>query len=362
MRHRFESICPYFAMFPASFAERWINICTKPGQLVADPFSGRGTAPLQSLLMDRRAVAGDINPVAFVLTGAKVDSPARSSIVRRIKGLAEEFEEDRYVRDAAALPKFFRRAFHHTTLRQILYLRSVLDWRMSRVDRFVAALALGSLHGETGSYFSNRMPRTISTKPMYSLGFWEARNLWPEKRDVFSILRQRTAFRFESQPPKLKGAAYLCDARQFGFAASDSRRKVDCVITSPPYLDVTNFEEDQWLRLWFLGGREVPTRGVHSCDDRHRRPADYWSFICDAWRGLRPLLADKCHFICRLGGKKMSVDSAKTAFQSSMQFLASKWQLVDFEISQIRRRQTDAFRPGSIGCKFELDFHFVLEQ
>ena len=22
----------------------------------------------------------------------------------------------------------------------------------------------------------------------------------------------------------------------------------------PPYLDVTHFEEDQWLRLWFLGG------------------------------------------------------------------------------------------------------------
>lgn len=362
MRHKFESICPYFAMFPSSFAEHWIKKCTKPGQLVADPFSGRGTAPLQSLLMDRRTVAGDVNPVAFVLTGAKVDSPARASILRRLKVLDEEFEVDRYATPAAELPKFFRRAFHHTTLRQILHLRAALDWRKSRVDRFIAALALGSLHGETSSYFSNRMPRTISTKPLYSLKFWDERKLWPQKRDVFSILRQRTGYRFESPPPKLRGEAHLCDARQFGFVAADSRRKVDCVITSPPYLDVTNFEEDQWLRLWFLGGREVPTRGVHSQDDRHRLPANYWSFICDAWRGLRPLLADKCHFVCRLGGKKMSIDSAKSAFQSSMQFLASKWKLVDFEVSQIRRRQTDTFRPGSVGCKFEVDFHFVLEQ
>ena len=96
MRHKFESICPYFAMFPASFAEYWIKKCTKPGQLVADPFSGRGTAPLQSLLMGRHTVAGDVNPVAFVLTGAKVDSPARASILRRLNALDVQFDEDRF--------------------------------------------------------------------------------------------------------------------------------------------------------------------------------------------------------------------------------------------------------------------------
>src|SRR5258705_2335387 len=43
----------------------------------------------------------------------------------------------------------------------------------------------------------------------------------------------------------------------------------ECVITSPPYLDVTNFEEDQWLRLWFLGGPPYPTRHRLASDDRH---------------------------------------------------------------------------------------------
>ena len=54
MRHRFHSICPYFAMFPESFAEYWIAALTKPSDLVLDPFSGRGTTATCALLMDRR--------------------------------------------------------------------------------------------------------------------------------------------------------------------------------------------------------------------------------------------------------------------------------------------------------------------
>ncbi len=53
MRHRFHSICPYFAMFPESFPEKWIDKLTNPGDTVFDPFSGRGTTPFQALLMNR---------------------------------------------------------------------------------------------------------------------------------------------------------------------------------------------------------------------------------------------------------------------------------------------------------------------
>src|SRR6266700_3770222 len=69
-RHRFHAICPYFAMFPEAFAERWINQLTRPGDLILDPFSGRGTTVFQANLMGRRGLACDINPVAFVLSKA----------------------------------------------------------------------------------------------------------------------------------------------------------------------------------------------------------------------------------------------------------------------------------------------------
>ena len=50
MRNRLHSICPYFAMFPEEFARNHIENLTDKGDLVLDPFSGRGTTLLQALL------------------------------------------------------------------------------------------------------------------------------------------------------------------------------------------------------------------------------------------------------------------------------------------------------------------------
>src|SRR5439155_24357395 len=127
----------------------------------------------------------------------------------------------------------------------------------------LAALALGSLHGESdksAAYFSNQMPRTISTKPSYSIRFWQQRELVAPERDVFDILEQRLRFRFESERPKGEALVIHRDMRELPQMIDLLPGPIRCVITSPPYFDVTNFEEDQWLRLWFLGGPPHPTR------------------------------------------------------------------------------------------------------
>ncbi len=49
MRHRFHSICPYFAMFPETFVEKHLA-ATPFGGIVFDPFCRRGTTVLESLI------------------------------------------------------------------------------------------------------------------------------------------------------------------------------------------------------------------------------------------------------------------------------------------------------------------------
>ena len=68
-RHRFHALCPYFAMFPETFVATWVDRLTRKGDVVLDPFCGRGTAPFQSLLMDRGSVGCDINRLLAVLCG-----------------------------------------------------------------------------------------------------------------------------------------------------------------------------------------------------------------------------------------------------------------------------------------------------
>lgn len=160
MRHRFHALCPYFAMFPESFVEKWVSRISKPGDVGLDMFCGRGTAPFQSLLMDRDAIGCDINPVAYCVTRAKTNAPPASSVRRRVSVLEAQFRDADWAALAADLPEFFRYAFSFRTLRQLLFLRSVLRWRRSDTDCMIAALVLGSLHGESrrsSSYLSNQM-------------------------------------------------------------------------------------------------------------------------------------------------------------------------------------------------------------
>lgn len=364
MRHRFHSLCPYFAMFPESFAETWIDNLTEPGDVVLDPFSGRGTTAFQAMLMNRRPIACDVNDVAYCITRAKTMAPQLSAVRRRLSVLENQFDRGKWSRKVARMPEFFHYCYHKRTLTEILYLRNRLNWSNSDVDCLIAGLMLGALHGETdksNSYLSNQMRRTISTKPAYSVRFWMERGLTAPERDTFGLLRRQAAYRYESPPPQGQAWLYHRDMRRLPWVKDEFPAPVRLVVTSPPYLDVTNFEEDQWLRLWFLGGPPYPTTGRVSRDDRYERVDDYWSFIADMWRSLGALVGKKGHVVIRIGGRKLRNKDIVSKLSASSQFSARPIALIEHSSSELKRRQTDAFRPGTTGCLNEIDCHFQFE-
>jgi hypothetical protein len=363
-KHRLHALCPYFAMFPHTFAREHLLRYTSPGDVVLDPFSGRGTTLLESLLLDRQAVAVDINPVAACVTGAKARVPILSDIEARLSLLEQEYKTasiQRVDEERHALPPFFKHAFQYRTLRELLFIRDRVNWQKDDVDRFISALVLGSLHGETdksSSCFSNQMPRTISTKPDYSIRYWQEHGLRPPRRRVFEILKDRAQFRLQEGRPALSGVAVQADARETSAYLQGWRGRVKAVITSPPYLDVTNFEEDQWLRLWFLGGLPRPTYGRISRDDRHNNKEAYWTFLAEAWQGMAGLLDKEAVIVCRIGGNKQSVDALASGLMATLRSAIPATMLLHGPVVSVpRQRQTQSFRPGTTGS-FEADFVF----
>ncbi len=354
-------------MFPETFARDSIEITTKPGDVVFDPFCGRGTTILEALLHDRQAIGCDINPVAAAVSQAKAHPPALKGVLARINDLRREFQKtpiEVLSREIRALPLFFDRAYSNNTLLQIWFLRKVLGWRKDRRDLFICALLLGHLHGESNkspSYLSNQMPHTIAVKPRYAIRYWHKNQYFPPERNVFALLAEKAVFRLEEGVPNRIGEVIQEDARQAYCHFRGYTGKVTSVITSPPYFNVTNFEEDQWLRLWFLGGKPYPTYSDISSDDRHTNLDKYFRFLTEVWQGIAPLLQDKAHIVCRIGAKKLS--SSEIAGQLS-ETIRSVWpaaQLVgELKESCIANRQTEFFRPGSVGCKKEYDFLFAL--
>lgn len=363
MRHPLHSICPYFAMFPESFVLEQIYAYTRPDDVVFDPFCGRGTTVLESLLNNRQAIGSDINPVAACVAGAKADVPLMRNILRRVDELAEGFAVQ--TRREAPPTEFFKCCFHTATYAEIAFLRDTLSWRRRSIDRFIAAVMLGILHGEShrsGMYLSNRMPRTISTKPDYSVRWWRARGLEPPLRETFDVLRSCVRFRFSQPPPQRKGSVVLGDARQSGHSLKSHKATVALVVTSPPYIDTTDYAEDQWLRLWFLGGSETPTLRMHK-DDRHTVAATYWSFLEEVWRGCEPLLRDESNIVVRIGGTKLGKPELLNGLQGSL-MAGLKGRSVKIlnggNSSQITKRQTNSFRPGTSADRMEHDFTFAV--
>jgi len=350
-------------MFPEDFVAKQVLAYTKRGDWVFDPFSGRGTTVFESLLNGRPAAGTDLSPVAACVAGAKANSPELRNVMKRIESLESEFVSGQTEIDCDGMSQFFRWCFHERTLPELLFLRRELKWKTSTVDRFVAALVLGCLHGEshkTPNCLSNRMPRTISTKPDYSVRWWAARGLTAPERKTFEILKVMARFRLQESPPEIVGEVKLRDARRAGIAFPALHEKVSLVVTSPPYLDTTDYIEDQWLRLWFLGGPEHPQGGVNK-DDRHKRLDNYWRFMTESWAGVQPLMKRGTHIVVRIGGTRIpKLDLGEGLLESL------KGGLVGFRVkpvhggstTEIRNRQTNAFRPGTSAARYEHDFSF----
>lgn len=362
MRHRFHSICPYFAMFPETFVEKHLAASRFNG-VVFDPFCGRGTTVFEALLNGREAAGCDLHPVAVCITGAKCNPPTREDVVLRLAELEGAFSVLPPPILAEEMADFFAACFHADTYEQVRFLRASLNWRDDRTDRFIAALCLGALHGESHrspNYFSNRMPRTISTKPAYSVRWWGKHGYVAPCRDAFAILRDMIDFRFRTPPPDNRGEIAESDARQAMTAFQHLEGRVTDIITSPPYLDTTNYREDQWLRLWFLG--EDP-KSIQAPDDgRHYNKVLYWAFLKEAWEGVAPLLAPQARIVVRIGGRKLSKEEMFDSLLSTLKGATGRHvQAVDGGVTTpVKRTQANSFRGAKASPTVEHDFCFIV--
>jgi site-specific DNA-methyltransferase (adenine-specific) len=330
--HAFHPMCSYLASFPAALAHAFIARYSRPGDVVLDPFSGRGTTPLQACAEGRVGVGNDLNPFAHLLTAAKVEPATRAQALTRLAALRLAWTADAAAwtaladrvtsdegRDDVLVPKAGSRrgpadgdepvpaevalAFHRRTLGQLLSIRSSLDLA-DRTDRFLAAAFTGILHGKSASYLSELMPNTFSMAPRYVREFAARTAFASPERDAFAGLASKLDRLFRQPPPSIQGIALLGDARDVApraraaLRASGRPDRARLVVTSPPYLRVVKYGYYNWLRTWFLGfdAREIDA----TLDDAHHREP-YLLFLRDVLAGLRPVLADDAVVVLVIG-------------------------------------------------------------
>jgi site-specific DNA-methyltransferase (adenine-specific) len=306
--HSLHPMCSYLASFPAALAHAFIARYSRPGDVVLDPFSGRGTASLQAAAEGRIGIGNDLNPFAHLLTAAKAEPPTAAEARTRATALrlAWASGSSAWLDLAAAIqdspsrggpepvPDEVALAFHQRTFAQLLFLRDALD-HDARVDRFLAAAISGILHGKSPSYLSTLMPNTFSMAPRYVREFAARTEFQAPERDAFDGLDAKLNRLYRDPLPRAAGLALLGDARDAGTRAGHALRarglpdRIRLVVTSPPYLRVVKYGYYNWLRTWFLG---FDSRAIDaSLDDAHHR-APYLAFLRTVLHDLRPTLTD----------------------------------------------------------------------
>ena len=315
--HAFHPMCSYLASFPAALAHAFIARYSRPGDVVLDPFSGRGTAPVQAAAEGRIGVGNDLNPFAHLLTAAKLEPASPAEARTRItalrlayragagdwRALAAAIQADPASGGPSPVPAEVALAFHPATFAQVLFLREALRLE-NRTDRFLAAAASGILHGKSPSYLSTLMPNTFSMAPRYVREYAARTEFRSPDRDAFELLDAKVRRLAREPAPRGSGLALLGDARDAGERAHRALRKAGLpdqarlVVTSPPYLRVLKYGYYNWLRAWFLG---LDAAAIDATlDDAHHR-APYLMFMREVLHGLRPALTDDAIVVLVVG-------------------------------------------------------------
>jgi len=313
--HRLHEIS-YRACFKPQLPAFFITRLTQAGDRVYDPFSGRGTTALEAALHGRAPAGNDINPLSAMLTEPRLAPPPLAAIAERLDGLALVGGKTEPMADD--LLAFF----HPHTLRQLTALRGWLLQHAASdpVAAWIRMVAINRLTGHSPGFFSvYTLPPNQAASAAAQRKINAKRGQTPPPRDVAAlILRKSRSLLADGAPPAHPPAVLMTGPSDSAAALADG--SVDLVVTSPPFLDIVDYEGDNWLRGWFAGidpgavpiarhrdtaAWEAFIRRTFLCLARVVRPGGFVAFEVGEVRGGRVLL--ERHVIAAIAGLPFDV-------------------------------------------------------
>lgn len=256
----------YRGCFKPQLPRFFIERLTEPGEVVYDPFSGRGTAFLEAALLGRVPWANDISPLSRILAAPRLEVPQTDSVEARLAGIPM---------DSGAKAEIDLSMFYHPrTEAELVSLRRYLSERRARgnedaTDRWIRMVATNRLTGHSPGFFSvYSLPPNQAASPSAQRRINERLKQTPPYRGVTAIIAKKSRnLMKELTEEERKGLERLSVKARY--LAGDARKtsslphgSVSLVVTSPPFLSVVQYADDNWLRLWFNGldGKEIAAK------------------------------------------------------------------------------------------------------
>ncbi|MCL7409447.1 DNA methyltransferase [Marivivens donghaensis] len=247
-----HSLCSYQGKLKPALAHQLVQVFSKRGQTVFDPFSGSGTVPLEAAISGRCAVSNDLSDMAVAMSNAKIGNTNRmacdSLIDALIVWVSTRSVEPKTIEDTANIRfnKTIAEYFEPNTFQEVLKARDFFAKTKDLGDPnwcLVFSAMLHILHGNRPYALSrNSHPLT----PYAPTGDYVYKNVSTHLRTkVHSALAAK-----ESLPLTPQSISIQSDVRDLSQLADGS---IDVIITSPPFASSTRFYMTNWMRFWFCG-------------------------------------------------------------------------------------------------------------
>ncbi|MGI8964837.1 MAG: DNA methyltransferase, partial [Limisphaerales bacterium] len=230
---------------------------TDPGDVVYDPFMGRGTTLLEAALLGRVPFGCDVNPLSEILIKPRLHPPTLAQIKRRLHEMdfsgGDEWPEELLV------------FYHAETLSQIVALKKYFQTRIAGkkldgVDEWIRMIAVNRLTGHSTGFFSvYTLPpnQAVSIKSQQKIN--ADRRQLPAPRNVAEIILKKSRILLSDLDLSRRASLKKVSRHALLLTQPSSQtpqipeNSVSLVVTSPPFLDVVDYAGDNWLRGWFMG-------------------------------------------------------------------------------------------------------------
>jgi len=246
----------YRACFKPQLPRFFIDLLTRKGECVYDPFSGRGTTVIEAALCGRTIIANDINPLSSIMTQPRLFPPDISPVEERLEAIP---------RGGNRIDPDLSMFYHVDTEREIVALRDYLlhrkrEQKDDAIDRWIAMVATNRLTGHSPGFFSvYTLPPNQAVSPASQNRINRRRRQEPEYRDTHHLILRKTK-RLVSGLTRGQIRNLNRAGRTAVFLTGDARatpvlpdESVQLTVTSPPFLDIVQYRKDNWLRCWFNG-------------------------------------------------------------------------------------------------------------
>jgi len=245
----------YRACFKPQLPNFFIKALTNEKSVVYDPFNGRGTTVLEAALLNRNIIANDINPLSIILSKPRLFIPDIELLKKRLLQIPINYD----LRADIDLSMFY----HQKTESEIVSLKKYLqeketNQQKDEIDYWIQMVATNRLTGHSANFFSvYTLPPNQAISPEKQKKINLLKNQKPEYKDTRAIILKKTYDLLKDitskQISQLKtighNALFLNKDARYTNEIPDEF--VDLTVTSPPFLDVVQYADDNWLRCWF---------------------------------------------------------------------------------------------------------------